>query len=98
VISLLATRGKPKRINAAVHSIKATQIETHCKKADIVRRRILELCGDLKRIELFARTKAENWHVWGNEIVSEIEFLEPKNGLLVEPPEFVPKIERTQTH
>ena len=34
----------------------------------IIRDKIVELCGDLPRIELFARTTAEGWSSWGNEV------------------------------
>jgi len=45
----------------------------HSQKPDIIRKRIVELCGDLPRVELFARERAEGWHTWGNEIESDIE-------------------------
>jgi len=32
------------------------------------RKRIVELLGDLPRIELFARERVEGWDVWGNEV------------------------------
>jgi len=67
-LCLLATKGKPQRISASVHSIIDTPIENHSKKPNIVRDRIVELCGDLPRIELFARQKTDGWDVWGNEI------------------------------
>ncbi len=67
-VCLLATKGKPKRINAGVHSVVDTRIEEHSKKPDEVRKRIVELLGDLPRIELFARQKTEGWDVWGNEV------------------------------
>lgn len=35
---------------------------------DIVRDKIIELCGDAPRIELFARQKVEGWDCWGNEV------------------------------
>lgn len=71
-LCLLATKGKPTRVSAKVHSIIDTPIEEHSKKPDIVRDKIVELCGDLPRIELFARQKAEGWDVWGNEVESDI--------------------------
>lgn len=37
-----------------------------------VRERIVQLFGDLPRIELFAREKTSGWHVWGNEVESDI--------------------------
>lgn len=40
----------------------------HSKKSDEIRDRIVELCGDLPRIELFARETTEGWDCLGNEI------------------------------
>ncbi len=67
-ICLLAVKGKPKRISAGVHSIIEHPIQEHSKKPDIVRDKILELVGDLPRIELFARETAKGWDSWGNEV------------------------------
>ena len=67
-ICLLATKGKPKRINASVHSVIDTPIEIHSKKPDITKERIVKLVGELPRIELFARQKTDGWDSWGNEI------------------------------
>ena len=71
-ICLLATRGKPKRISKSVHQIVATPIERHSKKPDEVRNRIVELMGDLPKIELFAREKVDGWDVFGNEVTSDV--------------------------
>lgn len=65
---LLGTRGKPKRISASVHSVVDTPIEGHSKKPDIVRDKIVQLFGDLPRIELFARVKAPGWSALGFEL------------------------------
>jgi N6-adenosine-specific RNA methylase IME4 len=43
-------------------------VERHSKKPDCVRDRIVELCGDVPRIELFAREAAHGWEALGNEI------------------------------
>lgn len=48
-------------------------IEQHSKKPDIVRNKIIELLGDLPRIELFARQKTQGWDIWGNEVESDIK-------------------------
>ena len=40
----------------------------HSKKPDEIRDRIVELCGNVPRIELFARSKADGWDSLGNEI------------------------------
>ncbi len=67
-LCLLATKGKPKRVSASVHSVVDTPIEKHSKKPDVVKDRIVQLCGDLPRIELFARQKTLGWDSWGNEV------------------------------
>ena len=67
-ICLIATKGNPKRISAGVHSVVMTPIEEHSKKPDEVRKRIVQLCGDVPRIELFARQYAEGWDCGGNEV------------------------------
>lgn len=66
-ICLLAVKGKPKRINAGVHSVIISPVSRHSRKPDEVRERIVELMGDLPRVELFAREAAPGWHTWGNE-------------------------------
>jgi len=71
-LCLLATKGKPKRISKSVRQIIDTPIERHSKKPDVARERIVELLGDIPRIELFAREKTENWDVFGNEVESDI--------------------------
>ena len=67
-VCLLAIKGKPKRVAANVHSVVMTPIEAHSKKPDEVRNRIVKLCGDVPRIELFARQYADGWDCWGNEV------------------------------
>ena len=73
-ICLLATRGNPKRRSRAVHSVLDDRVMGHSTKPDTARQRIVELMGDLPRIELFARRKVEGWDAWGNEIESDIDF------------------------
>lgn len=66
---LLATRGKIlKRISHSISSVIISHIEQHSKKPSEVRDRIVKLFGDLPRIELFARQKADGWDSWGNEV------------------------------
>ena len=67
-ICLIAIKGNPKRISASVHSVIESPIEKHSKKPDIVKDKIIELVGDLPRIELFARQTTDGWDVWGNEV------------------------------
>ena len=66
-ICLLATKGKPKRVGKGVHQVVMSKIQRHSQKPDVVKDRIVELCGDVPRIELFARQATEGWDVWGDE-------------------------------
>ena len=50
-----------------VHQIIEAPFEGHSKKPDETRKRIVELLGDVPRIELFARQRADGWDAWGNE-------------------------------
>ena len=75
-LCILATKGHPKRINAAVHQVIVSHIEEHSKKPQEARERIVSLMGDLPRIELFARQSTPGWDVWGNEVDSSISFQE----------------------
>ena len=71
-ICVLATHGHPKRVNAGVRQIILSHIEEHSKKPDEVRDRIVQLMGDVPRIELFARQSPKGWDVWGNEVENSI--------------------------
>jgi Transcriptional activator, adenine-specific DNA methyltransferase len=67
-ICLIATKGKPKRISAGVHQVIDAPIEQHSKKPDITRDKIIQLLGDIPKIELFARQTMKGWDCWGNEV------------------------------
>ena len=69
-ICLIGLKGKLKNIKKS-NNIKGLVFDErtkHSRKPDCVRDRIVELCGDLPRIELFARQKVDGWDVWGNEV------------------------------
>ena len=52
----------------SLSQIVESQIREHSRKPDEVRNKIVELCGDIPRIELFARQTCEGWDCWGNEV------------------------------
>lgn len=82
-LCLLATKGKPHRVSMNVKQLVTDLRTTHSKKPDAVRERIVELMGDIPRIELFARdqgdkdlwggNRMDGWDTWGNEVESDIE-------------------------
>ena len=67
-ICLLAVKGKPKRISASIANLTIAPLTAHSEKPAIIRNKIVDLIGDLPRIELFARKHTEGWDVWGNQI------------------------------
>lgn len=77
---LLAVKGKPKRISASIRAVIEdfdTSIEVicekHSKKPQIFADMIVGLCGDIPRLEMFARDKKEGWDIWGDEVESDIK-------------------------
>lgn len=71
-ICLLATKGKPQRLSKSVRQLIVSPVEQHSKKPDETRDRIVELMGDLPRLELFARQSPSGWDVWGNEVLNDV--------------------------
>ena len=67
-ICLLATKGKPKRQKANVRQLQKHLVREHSRKPDEIRNEIIRLCGDLPKIELFARQRVQGWDCWGNEV------------------------------
>jgi N6-adenosine-specific RNA methylase IME4 len=64
---VLATRGNPKRVSAGVHSVLDSPIGEHSAKPPEYRDRLVQLCGDVARLEMFARGDVEDgWDRWGN--------------------------------
>lgn len=69
----IAVKGKPKRVSASVFQIIESPLTKHSRKPSVVREKILELIGDLPRIELFARENVQGWDTWGNEVSTECQ-------------------------
>lgn len=67
-ICVIATKGRIERKSASIANLQIFPIEHHSKKPNEFRNLIINLVGDLPRIELFARQTAEGWDSWGNEI------------------------------
>ena len=63
---LLATRGKPKRLDAGVRQGIIEPRREHSRKPDCVHDRIQRLVAG-PYLELFARQSREGWDTWGNQ-------------------------------
>jgi N6-adenosine-specific RNA methylase IME4 len=76
---LLATRGKPKRLNADVRQGIIEPRREHSRKPDCVHSRIERLVSG-PYLELFARQQRSGWTTWGNEtdkFTAPVEHHEP---------------------
>lgn len=65
---LIATRGNPKPVSHAVRSVITSPVLKHSQKPQEAADRTVELCGDVPRLELFARDQKPGWDSWGNEV------------------------------
>ena len=78
-VCLIATKGKPVIMSDKISSVIVSPIHGHSKKPDIVRTKIVQLMGDIPRIELFARTRVHGWTTFGNDEKLDLEPLEQWN-------------------
>lgn len=67
-ICLLGKKGNMKPLRHDIRQIVYAKRGRHSEKPSKVRDLIVELCGDLPRIELFARERVDGWDAWGNEV------------------------------
>jgi N6-adenosine-specific RNA methylase IME4 len=65
-ISLLFTRGKPKRLDRGLRQFINAPIREHSRKPEDQYRR-LECLVAGPRLEMFARQQRDGWDAWGNE-------------------------------
>ena len=81
-LCLLGKRGNGVSVKShSVHSVVYEPVSKHSRKPIEVKNRIIELFGDIPRIELFARKEDmlfdadgfDGWDVWGNEVENDVE-------------------------
>lgn len=65
---LVGTKGHPQRVSKNVRQLVQAKRAGHSVKPKDVHNRIVELCGDVPRVELFARDTVEGWDCIGNGI------------------------------
>ena len=81
-VCLIATKGRTlPRKNKKISSVIMSPRQTHSKKPQQVRNKIVKMYGDVPRIELFARTRAAGWDVFGNDTKLSTVPLEKYYGL-----------------
>ncbi len=82
-VCLIGIKGKPEIKSNSISSCVIDVLGEHSAKPDIVREKIVELMGDVPRVELFARdngnknlwgkNRMEGWDTWGNEVKKDLE-------------------------
>ncbi|RTQ12862.1 MT-A70 family methyltransferase [Enterobacter hormaechei] len=79
---LFAVRGKlPARMDASIcQHVTAPRLE-NSRKPDVIREKLVQLLGDVPRIELFARQSSHGFDVWGNQCEGPAVQLHPGYAL-----------------
>lgn len=68
-LCLIGLKGKkPQFLTRSMSQIVMSPIRKHSQKPNEIRDKIVQLCGDIPRIKLFARQYANGWDCWGNEV------------------------------
>jgi len=70
--AIIAIKGKPKVCSHSVRAVHSFPVSKHSKKPVEFRDLIIDLCGDVPRLEMFARESAKGWDVFGNEVDNSI--------------------------
>jgi len=72
--ALIAIKGKAGNIiiNHSVRAYREAVVSKHSKKPVEFRDDIVKMCGDVSRLEMFARESSAGWDVFGNEVDNSI--------------------------
>jgi len=74
-VVLLGTKGDAHKLvrSNSVSSVIFAPLKNHSQKPSEVRSRIVQLFGDVPRIELFGRDRVEGWDCWGNQAPTDVQ-------------------------
>lgn len=67
-VVLLGKKGKFQRKARNVQQVILSPVSKHSEKPSEIRDRIVDLCGDIPRVELFARERVKGWNAKGNQL------------------------------
>lgn len=71
--AIIATRGNPKAASKSIRQVRLAVIGRHSEKPAEFRDDVVALCGDVPRLEMFAREVPAGWHVFGNEVPGGVQ-------------------------
>ena len=79
---LIATKGRFKREKANIRNVVLhRKLPEHSAKPQIFYDKMVELCGDIPRLEMFARDKKFGWDLFGDEVEESIKIGTRKQDL-----------------
>lgn len=70
---LIATKGSPQIESHSIRQFIEAKIGKHSEKPPEIRDKLIKLCGDVNRIELFSRHSIKNWDSWGDQSENSID-------------------------
>jgi N6-adenosine-specific RNA methylase IME4 len=70
---LFAVKGSPKIVNHSVRQVIIAKQRKHSQKPDETRERLVQMLGDVPRLEMFARETTTGWDVFGNQVEGSIQ-------------------------
>lgn len=70
---LFAVKGRPQRVNKGVRQFISARVGSHSQKPVECRTRLVDLMGDVPRLEMFARDTMDGWDYFANELEGGIE-------------------------
>ena len=73
---LIATKGNPNIKARNIRNLIIAKSYVHSQKPEEARGKIKRLCGDVDRIELFARQTVPGWKSWGYEVTGDLSLLD----------------------
>ena len=72
--AIIAVKGKGSQLikDRSIRAVIESKVSVHSRKPQIFRDSILKLCGDIPRLEMFAREAQEGWDVFGDQAPNSI--------------------------
>tara|TARA_R110002049_G_scaffold89772_1_gene225552 strand:- start:2808 stop:3377 length:570 start_codon:yes stop_codon:yes gene_type:complete len=74
--AIIAIKGKPKIHSHSVRAVQTKKILEHSVKPDLFRNLCVEMAGDVKRLEMFARRSTNGWDLFGDQAPGSINIPE----------------------
>lgn len=71
--AIIATKGKFRPASHSIRAVITSKVSEHSVKPESFREAVISLCGDLPRLEMFARKASDGWDVFGDQAPDSIK-------------------------